>query len=280
MIFPLLLAFAAPLDKDPLCAEPAAYFREELGRARTEHAKAFQFRNVVADQDKWLRGLTDDMRSACDADAKFAAELAKKDRSALTGQCKPAAEAALADQEVLDYSETAVAHRKAQQDDYFMKGVKGGIPSLWAIFEKDHALVQDVVLFLEDVPREGACELQWMYPKAYLKKKDPFPGCPESPKDAKIENGDRKDPGVFARLFTRLERSATYNAERRDRARATALASRAKYEACIAKFPGTENVLLKAAKGKGAGTHVPKGASKASPSTITGIEEDREKQKK
>ena len=293
MIFPLAICLALStfaraetskivFAQDPLCADSARFFQDELNKARPLHLNFSQLRSNVADQNKWFAAVSDEMKVVCLADAKFALELVNRDRSALTGQCKPAAEVALADREVLDHSEASLTRLKGKREAFFLKGVKDGPDSLWAIYERDYYRVDVDALDLMDVPREAACELRWLYPQSFLKQKVPFTGCPDAPPGVTIGELDKKDGGVLAQLMTRFNLSIEYNTQRRNNALASATASKARYEACVAQFPGTENVLAKAkaTSGQGSGRAVPKGKRPAKGSDITGIQEDENKKKK
>jgi hypothetical protein len=266
--------------QDPLCAESVSQFRESFDKARPIHLKFPQFRAVVDAQNRWFAAVTREMKKICEDDAKFASELAKKDRSALNGQCKPAAEAALADQEVLDHSEASLKHLQLKREEFRAKPGTDH-ESLAEIFERDHKRVDVDALDLWDVPRAAGCELRWLYPQELLRRKVPFTGCPEAPPGVKLSEGDKKDAGVFAQLLTRFLLSLDYNTQRRNKAAAAAKASRGRYEACIAQQPGAENVLMKASQAGGREKKNIKGTGHAAPgSDITGIEQDQEKRKK
>jgi hypothetical protein len=269
-------------SQDPLCADSPKMFGTELDKARPLHMKFPQLRDATEAQNKWFTAVAGEMKSVCEADAKFALELVNKDRSALTGQCKPAAEAALADQEVLDHSEASLNLLKGRPAEYLLKGVKNGPESLWAIFQRDYYRVSVDSLDELDIPRVSACELQWTYPQAFLKMHPPITGCPEAPPGVAVSDADRKDAGIFAQMMTRYKGSVEYNTQRRNNALATALASKARYEACVAQNPGTENVLVKAKAPAAAGPSptVPRGAAPVKGSDITGVKEDQEKQKR
>jgi hypothetical protein len=266
--------------QDPLCAESPSYFSDVLAKARATHLGYPALQSVNDAQTKWFRAVTGEMKSICDADAKLALEIRSKTHPEATGQCKPAAEAALTDQEVLAHSEASLRALRGKREEYLLKGQKGGPESLWAIFTRDYQKVENDALELGDLPRVAACELGWMYPKAFLEKKPPFTGCPEAPPGVKISHSDRKDAGIFARLMTRYGQSVEYNTQRRNNAKATADASRARYEACIAKEPGAENVLVKAAGTHGKGSAAKAGKKPAKGSDITGVEEDKSKREK
>lgn len=285
LVFVLALAAtaraAAPVfAQDPLCAETQAQFRDTFDKARPLHLKYPQFRAIVGDQNRWFAAVTNEMKAICEADAKFALELVKKDRPALTGQCKPAAEAALADQEVLDHSEDSLKTLKRKYAVLLTKQ-SGDHDSLANIFARDYKRVDVDALDLWDVPRTAGCELEWLYPKVLLNTKPPFTGCPDAPPGVKLSDWDKKDAGLFAQLMSRYRLSLDYNTQRRDNALATAKASRARYEACVAQNPGTVDVLAKI-KSTGATEKrpVPKGQSSVKGSDISGVEQDEAKQKK
>jgi hypothetical protein len=266
--------------QDPLCADSPKLFGEELDKARTMHMKYPQLRDATLAQNKWFATLAGEMKSVCEGDAKFALELVHRDRSALTGQCKPAAEAAVADQEVLDHSEASLKKLQGKPEQYLLKGAKDGPEPLWKIFERDYYRVSVDSLDELDIPRVSACELQWTYPQAFLKMRPPILGCPEAPSGVKVSDSDKKDAGIFAQMITRYKGSIEYNVQRRNNALATALASKARYETCIAQNPGTENVLVKA-KGKGGSGEprvVPQASGSVKGSDITGVKEDQQKQ--
>lgn len=291
----LILAFFFPLhsradtpatpaifEQDPLCAETPAQRKSALERAREIHSKFSNFSGVVADQTRWFTAVSDTMKKACDDDAKFAVTLAKQDHPALTGQCKPAGEAALADQAVVDHSEAALRSRPEQRSAFLLgKEKKGGPDSLWSLYQHDYHRVEWDSVDRNDVPLRSACELNWLYPKAFLQKHPPFTGCSDAPPGQTLADWDKKDPGVFAQLMTRFELSAAYNRQRRDKAAETAKASRAAYEACVAQNPGSVDVFakLKDVKGQGSGKAV-SGQSPSRGSDITGIKQDEEKQGK
>ncbi|MGZ3651157.1 MAG: hypothetical protein ACXVB9_08790 [Bdellovibrionota bacterium] len=268
--------------QDPLCANPPDFFREELNKARPLHLKYPQLRANAEDQNKWFAAVSGEMKDVCDSDAKFALALVSKDRSELTGQCKPAAEVALADQEVLEHSEASLKRLQDKRAAFLLKGEKGGVEGLWNIFEKDYYRVDVDALDLMDVPREAACELRWVYPQSFLKLKVPFTGCPDAPPGMSLGDWDKKDAGIFAQMMTRYNLSIDYNTTRRNNALASALASKGRYEACVAQYPGTENVLTKAksAHGQGSARAVPQGKASGKGSDITGVQEDEAKQKK
>lgn len=271
-------AIAAPavFGLDPLC-DVSVDFRKELDRSRPLHLKFSQYREITGRQTKWFSTVQNDMVSTCLEDKKFADEIVKRDRSALTGQCKPAAEAALVDRELLDFAEKRLAHLKQKKHELLNAG-SSGQESLVKVFERNYFQVDNFALGLGESPRETACELRWIYPRELLAKKIPFLGCPDAPPGIKVSDFDKNDPGVFGRLLTRYARSAEYNTERRNNAAATAKASQARYEECIAKFPGSENVLVKATTAKGPkAVVVPAGKEKTRQSTITGVEEDKKK---
>ncbi|HEY8278411.1 MAG TPA: hypothetical protein VIH99_02230 [Bdellovibrionota bacterium] len=283
LIFSLSAYADTPFAQDPLCAETAVQFREVLDKARTLHLKFPQLKGIVLEQNKWFGAVTGEMKAVCEADAKFAREIVKRDYSGILGQCKPAAEAALTDQEVLEHSEASVSSLRQKREDFLVKPAKSGPDSLWNIFERNFKRVDVDALDLLDVPRMAGCELRWMYPRAFLAKKVPFIGCPEAPPGVRLADGDKKDPGLFGVLMNRFSQSIEYNSQRLSRAREAAKASLSRYEACVAQFPGTQNVLLKNVKDThvvGSGKSVTKGKSKPKGSDITGIQEDEVKRKK
>jgi hypothetical protein len=265
---------------DPLC-DVSIDVKKELERSRPLHLKFPQYRDITTRQTNWFTAVNNDMVNTCLADKKFAEEILKRDRGALTGQCKPAAEAALYDKELLEFAEKRVNDLKQKKLEFLAKGGKSQ-ESLAKVFDADFARVGTYALDLGDSPRETACELRWLYPREFLKKRTPFAGCQEAPPGVKLPGSDKDDPGVFARLITRYSRSIEYNSERRNNAAATAKASQARYEECIAKFPGTENVLVKAASATGSKptASVSAGKEKTPRSTITGVEEDKKKTEK
>lgn len=281
LLFSLEKSFAAPVfGLDPLC-DTSVSFKTEVDHARPNHSRFPQFKAILASQNGWFMSVQKHMVGTCLADKKFAEEIVKRDRSALTGQCKPAAEAALADQEILEFAENRLKDLKQKKRDFIDQGTKEQ-EGLAKIFERDHALVDSSVLDLGEAPRETACELRWLYPRELLKKKIPFKGCAEAAPGTKLPDEDKEDPGAFARMMSRYERSITYNTQRRNNAEATAKASRARYDECVAKFPGTENMFVSATKGSGgrASVPVPAGKGKSRESKITGIEEDEAKRLK
>ena len=89
-------------DQDPIC-ESTLEFREELEKARPLHKKYPQLKAALAEQNKWFNAVTSEMSSICTEEKKFAAKLLAMKRGELTGQCKPAEEAALYDQEMLEH---------------------------------------------------------------------------------------------------------------------------------------------------------------------------------
>lgn len=287
MSLQLILALAAiaradappVFSQDPLCAETKAQFSDRFSRSLMAHRKHRPLRNVVEGQNLWFDDAVGEMTRHCEADAKFAAQLAGKQHPSLNGQCKPAAEAAMSDQEVLDHSEEELKDLGDKLSALTSNKAKPGRESLPALFEHDYKRVENDSFELNELPRIAGCELAWIYPRAYIKTKPPFTGCSDAAPGLKVQDEDKDDPGVFAQILTRYRLSITYNKQRRDHARATANASRARYESCVAQFPGEENVLKKAAatKGNGAGAasggKSPKGAS-----DITGVDEDKKKQ--
>lgn len=270
---------AAPVfGLDPLC-DTTVDVKKELERSRPNHLKFPQYKDITNRQTKWFTTVNKDMVDTCLADKKFAEEIVKRDRSALTGQCKPAAEAALVDKELLEFAEKRLGGLKQKRQEFLLKG-NPKQESLVAVFERDFAKVSTYALDLGESPRETACELRWLYPREFLKLRTPFTGCAETPPGVKPPEFDKADPGVFARLVTRYKRSIDYNTERRNNAAATAKASQARYEECIAKFPGTENVLVKSVSATGSKATpaaTPAGNEKTPRSTITGVEEDKKK---
>lgn len=271
-----LLAPPAPAGEphklDPLC-DTSVDFQKELAHATTLHRKFPQYRAITGAQAKWFSAVRKDMVETCLADKKFAEEIVKREKASLSGQCKPAGEAALYDKEILTHAEQRLKGLQEKRNAFLLKGGSGQ-ESLAAIFLRNHELVDDDALDIQDSPRETACELQWLYPKAMLKTKIPFVGCAEGPGGSRIDQADKADPGVFARLITRYSRSIDYNTERRNTARKAAAASTARYEECIAKFPGTENTLTRAlsssAQGSAAAGKNTGPGAKTRESTITG----------
>jgi|GEM_PF-4557500 len=285
---PSLLLFLAALSAqaeapvfglDPLC-DTSVNVKKELERSRPNHLKFPQYKDITNRQTKWFTNVNNDIVATCLADKKLAEEIVNRDRSALTGQCKPAAEAALVDKELLEFAEKRLIELKQKRQEFLLKG-NPKQESLVAVFERDFARVSTYALDLGESPRETACELRWLYPREFLKLRTPFTGCAEAPPGVKPPEFDKADPGVFARLVTRYQRSISYNTERRNNAASTAKASQDRYEECVAKYPGMENVLVKPVSAIGSkkptASSTPSGNDKIPKSTITGVEEDKKK---
>lgn len=280
LLTPPCFAGTPALDsQDPIC-DSIDVFKTEFDNARPLHKKYSQLRAAADEQQKWFGAVTGEMSSICAADKKFAASLLAKDRSALTGQCKPAEEAAFYDQQMLDHSEESIKTLKTKKEEFLFKGVKGVTDNLPAIYARDKRLIEDNVYTLMEVPFAAACELKWLYPAPFLQKTTAIEGCTDLPQYNRPAEQDKKDPALFNKLLTRFDLSLSYNVTRRNNAAAAAKASRAKFDACVLQFPSYVPTILKAGQAQGSGAKVPAGNNPSKGSTITGIKEDQKKQDK
>jgi hypothetical protein len=285
MFLPLfLLTLSAHADapavfaQDPICASKD-FFQKDYDDASATHRKFPQLRAAYDMQNKWFKAVTGEMRATCDADKKFAAALLARQTPDLNGQCKPAEEAALKDQEVLEHSEKNLKTVQNALDDFMKKGRKGATDPLPNVALFDTKKVRDYAFTLQEVPFQALCEIKWLYPEAVWKTiADGIDGCPPLAAFDKPATEDKKFPALFSRLITRFNESVTYNTTRRNNAAATATASLARYQACVAQFPDVKvNPTL--AKGThGQGTAAPQGTNTNKGSDITGIEQDKKKQ--
>ena len=116
-------------------------------------------------------------------------------------------------------------------------------------------------------------------PGQFLLKKIPFVGCSETPSGIELADFDKSDPGIFARMITRYSLSIDYNTKKKNLAATAAKASTARYEECISKLPDAEKNFISSAYAQGSKSYIPKPKAKSGSSTITGVEEDREKNK-
>jgi len=265
--------------QDPLCSSPD-FFSKDYEQVSAVHRKFAQLRPAFEVQQKWFTTVSSTMSSNCSADAKFAAHLLAEKHDELTGQCKPAEEAALTDQEVLDRSEGALKIVEAQRNALFARGENGAADPLTVIAMQDTKLVRDYAYTLEEVPFEAFCELKWTYPEAYWKTLgDSISGCPALKAFDQPSDEDKKNPSLFARLKTRFELSLSYNTTRRNNAAATAIASRARYQSCVAQFPDLSPNPILTAKGiSGKPAATPQGKSPSKGSDITGTDQEKKKQ--
>jgi hypothetical protein len=268
---------AKPFGQDPLC-DTRENFKKEFGPLRGIHLKHPRLRGVANDQTKWFSAVTTEMESVCEADKKFAAELLSWDRSFLSGQCKPAAEAAHYDQLLLEHSEQSLKMLKTSQEEFLKKGRKGGPDPLPVIFERNRRIVDEYSLNRWDISFDVVCEMKWLYPAELMKKVPPTLTCKDPAPFTNPLEDDKKDPGLFAKLMTRYSQSISYNTERYNLALATATASKARYEACVKEHPG-ETLQVFKGLGKSATVSVPKGKSPRKGSDITGVKKDEEKRK-
>lgn len=271
----------AVFAQDPLC-DTSIDFKAALDRVRPYQLRNKEFRPYVTNQNKWLNAATRQMRSVCEADKKFAQDILKRDRSALTGQCKPAAEAAQYDQEMLAHSEENLKILKSARENLLNKGVPGSSESLKSIFPKNFEQMKNEAVGTGRVPLVGLCEILWIYPAELFINETQIRDCPEAPSGLKTGDEDKKDPALFGRILTRFTLSTEYNQARRNNALATATASMGKYEACIAQHPEEKrNVIVKNGLGKSGGkASVPSGSAPQQKSDITGIKEDEQKRAK
>ena len=262
-------------EKDPLCTDSQEQLSQQLALKRKNHLQHQSLRKVTAAQTVWFLHVTGEMKRICQEDQRFADELRKKIWPEAVGQCKPAAQAALADQAVLEQAEKSLHSLEGKREQYLLKGGRQQ-ESLWTIFEKNYARVENDALELGDVPRVTMCEIQWLYPKSFLDKKPPFSGCPDAPGDQ-----ERKNEGFYELLMRRHSESTEFRKKRHDIAQKAATASRSRYEACIAKLPDEPNVLASPTKATGTKENQPnRGTEKKPKSDITGIEEEKAKRAK
>jgi len=282
MSFLTLLAWAAlaradtppVFAQDPLC-DTSVDFRNEPDLARPLHLKSPRLAAATNGQSHWFNGLSKEMTSICETDRKFAEELTKRVHPNFTGQCKPAGEAASIDQEVLDRSEARLSKLSQLRDLYLSKGKAGERETLAQVYLRDKKAVDNFAGDTEEVDLKAYCELKWIYPAAFLDKTTKVTGCPAFAPFDHPSDTDKKDAGLFAKMVTRLTTSVTYNTQRRDIARAAALASRARYDECVKQFPDSVPTPLKSkasAKGSPDRVPAPSGQGHGKGSDITGTE--------
>ncbi len=266
-------------NQDPICESTEA-FRKELDNARTLHKKYPQLRAAVADQDKWFGAITREMSSICSEEKKFAETILARKRSALSGQCKPAEEAAIYDQELLEHSERNLASLQNHKNEFLVKGIKGVTDPLPIIAERNIKAVSDYAFTLGEVDPAAYCELKWLYPATLRKKIGETNGCPVRDWYDKSAEHDKKEPALAATLIRRFDLSISYNTARRDKAATAAKASRTRYETCIAQNPELKaNPMLHGKRvpaGKGS-EEVTEKTRRSGASDITGMKEDRKK---
>lgn len=267
-------------DQDPIC-ESAVEFREELDKARPLHRKYPQLKAALAEQNKWFGAVTSEMSSICAEEKKFAAKLLAMKRGDQQGQCKPAEEAALYDQEMLEHSEKNLAMLKSKREGFLEKGIKGVTDPLPMIAERNIKLVGDYAFTLGEVDPAAYCELKWLYPAHMRAKIGETSGCPKLDWYDKAEAHDKKEPSLASTLLRRFELSVSYNTSRRDKAAVAAKASRDRYESCVAQNPQIQGHPLLSGKrmpaGNGTGAPVPVVRHPARGSDITGTREDKKK---
>lgn len=269
-------------DQDPIC-ENAEEFRKELDKARPLHRKYPQLRAAVADQNRWFGAVTSEMSSLCAEEKRFAAKLLSMKRASHNGQCKPAEEAALYDQEMLEHSERNLTVLKTKREEFMVKGVKGGVDPLPKIAERNIKLVGDYAFTLGEVDPAAYCELKWLYPPHLRAKIGETSGCGPLEWYDKADAHDKKEPSLASTLLRRFELSVTYNTSRRDKAAVAAKASRERYEACVAQNPEVQPHPLLGKRlpaGKGANAPVPAARNPSKGSDITGTEQDQKKRER
>ena len=269
-------------DQDPIC-DSAEEFRKELDKARPLHRKYPQLKAALADQNKWFGAVTSEMGIICAEEKKFAAKLLSMKRGGLSGQCKPAEEAALYDQEMLEHSERNLSLLKTKKEGFLVKGIKGVTDPLPQIAERNIKLVGDYAFTLGEVDPAAYCELKWLYPPHLRAKIGETTGCGPLEWYDKAEAHDKKEPSLASTLLRRFELSITYNTSRRDKAAVAAKASRDRYEACVAQNPEVQphpllGKRLPAAKGAAAPAPAARNPSKGS--DITGTEQDQKKRER
>lgn len=266
-------------DQDPIC-ESAEEFRKELDKARPLHRKYPQLRAALADQNRWFGAVTAEMSSICAEEKKFAVKLLAMKRADHSGQCKPAEEAALYDQAMLEHSEQNLSMLKKKREEFLTKGVKGGTEPLPVIAERNIKLVGDYAFTLGEVDPAAYCELKWLYPPHLRAKIGETSGCGPLEWYDKADAHDKKEPSLASTLMRRFELSASYNTSRRDKAAIAARASRERYETCVAQNPEVQPHPLLGRRmpaGKGANTPVPAARKPSKGSDITGTEQDKAK---
>lgn len=269
-------------DQDPIC-DSAEEFRKELDKARPLHRKYPQLKAALADQNKWFGAVTGEMGAICAEEKKFAAKLLSMKRGGLSGQCKPAEEAALYDQEMLEHSERNLTVLKSKKEGFLVKGVKGVTDPLPKIAERNIKLVGDYAFTLGEVDPAAYCELKWLYPPHLRTKIGETTGCGPLEWYDKADAHDKKEPSLASTLLRRFELSITYNTSRRDKAAVAAKASRDRYEACVAQNPELQPHPLLGKRlpaGKGGAAPSPAARNPSKGSDITGTEQDQKKRER